>query len=361
MAVYVVVDGMYGSCGKGKVVEWLAQQLDPITVVGIKAGGLNAGHIVHYKDGTKYTYKQLPSVSHLPGSVVLVASGALVSLEILKHELDHYKLDPSKVFIDPLATMLEPRHIEEEKSAQMSERIGSTCSGTGACFQERMRRDGKAVLARDRKSELEALGVTVKDTKPMLHDWIINNSANIIVEGTQGFGLSCFHSDAYPRATGRDTTAAQFLADAGISPLDCDGVVMVLRSYPIRVAGDSGPLKGEMSWDDLTKKSGAAKPLHEITTVTKKTRRVGEFDAELVKRAIWANKPSMVVMNHLDYIDPEIRDSDYVTDKVHAWLCQIENQIGRPIDIIGTSEWGMLDRNAYAIPTEAKAEPSTAI
>lgn len=353
MAVYVVVDGQYGSCGKGKVVEWMAQNLNPTTVVGIKVGGLNAGHIVHYKDGTRYVYKQLPSVSHLPGSIVLVASGALVNLDILKHELEAYKIEPSKVIIDPLATMLEQRHIDEEKAAQMSERIGSTCSGTGACFQERMRRDGNAVLARDRKAELEALGVQVLDTKPLLHHWITTKERNIIVEGTQGFGLSCFHSDAYPRATGRDTTAAQFLADAGISPSDCDGVVMVLRSYPIRVAGDSGPLKGEMSWEDLTAKSGAAKPLHEITTVTKKTRRVGEFDPELVKRAIWANKPSMIVMNHLDYIDPEIRDADTLTDKVHGWLFEIENKIGRHIDVVGTSEWGMLDR--MAIPT--KAEP----
>lgn len=359
MPVAVVIDGMYGSCGKGKVVDWIARQVgDQIgydKVVGIKVGGLNAGHIVHYQDGTKYTYKQLPSVSHLKGATSIVASGALVNLDILKHELEDYKLDPTQVVIDPLATILEQRHIDEEKAASMSEKIGSTCSGTGAAFQERMRRDGKAVLVRDRVAEITALGVLVADTKPILNDMIRDQNHYLIVEGTQGFGLSCFHSDAYPKATGRDTTAAQFLADAGISPLDCNLVCMVLRSYPIRVAGDSGPLKGELSWDELTKISGSAKQLHEITTVTKKTRRVGAFDAELVRRAIWANRPNCIVMNHLDYIDPAVRDASEITPIAAVFVADIEKQIGQKIDMVGISEWGMLER--YDLP---KAKPQAA-
>src|SRR5208282_6903623 len=95
----------------------------------------------------------------------------------------------------------------------------------------------------------------------------------------------------WPKATSRDTTAAGFVAEAGLSPRDVDDIVMVIRCHPIRVAGDSGPLPNETSWEKIMLDAGLPEGRREYTTVTRRVRRVGMFDAALVRRAINANRP----------------------------------------------------------------------
>ncbi|HEU4441008.1 MAG TPA: adenylosuccinate synthetase, partial [Burkholderiales bacterium] len=48
----------------------------------------------------------------------------------------------------------------------------------------------------------------------------------VVLEGTQGFGLSLLHSGTYPFCTSRDTTASGFISEAGLSPFDVDQIVM---------------------------------------------------------------------------------------------------------------------------------------
>ena len=73
---------------------------------------------------------------------------------------------------------------------------------------------------------------------------------SILLEGTQGSGLSIHHG-TYPYVTSRDTNVAGCLAEAGISPSRVRRILMVVRSFPIRVANPdgsgetSGPLKLE--------------------------------------------------------------------------------------------------------------------
>src|SRR5206468_1357773 len=102
-------------------------------------------------------------------------------------------------------------------------------------------------------------------------------------------------SPDYPFVTSRDTSAAGATAEAGLSPLDVDQVALVLRSFPIRVAGRSGPLPNEITWEKLTRESGHRGTLAEFTSVTGRLRRVARFDAEIVRRAIAVNAPTLVV------------------------------------------------------------------
>ena len=128
----------------------------------------------------------------------------------------------------------------------------------------------------------------------------------IIVEGTQGFGLSLHHSRLWPHTTSKDTTAAQFLMEAGLSPLLVDEVVMVIRTFPIRVAGQqAGPLRHEITWEDIRRESNYPHDLFEITTVTRKRRRVARFDLDLVLDACQANRPTSLVVHGLDYLGYE--------------------------------------------------------
>ncbi len=108
---------------------------------------------------------------------------------------------------------------------------------------------------------------------------------------------------------------------------------MVIRTFPIRIAGHSGELKCEQSWNELKRLYGDHIP-EEQTTVTKKTRRVGLFDPELVRDAIAVNHPTYVVLTFVDYLFPSIKETG-VTQEVDAYVSHLEKSIGRGIDYLG--------------------------
>ena len=107
---------------------------------------------------------------------------------------------------------------------------------------------------------------------------------------------------------------------------------MVLRSYPIRVSGDSGPLPNELSWEEVTVRAKSKTPIREYTSVTKNLRRVGAFDADVVLRAIAANRPDLLVLNHMDYIPDASAPDDSEREQ---FLENVQSQLGTKIDYIG--------------------------
>ncbi len=76
-----------------------------------------------------------------------------------------------------------------------------------------------------------------------------------------GTGLSLYHG-IYPYITSRDTTAAGCLAEAGISPGRVRKVIMVCRTYPIRVADPdaegktSGFMSQPLDWVEIARRAG---------------------------------------------------------------------------------------------------------
>lgn len=155
----------------------------------------------------------------------------------------------------------------------------------------------------------------IKPVIPFLREKL-NNGERIIVEGTQGFGLSLLHSSHYPYVTSRDTTAAAFISEVGLSPLDVDEIIMVIRAFPIRVGGNSGNLLDEINWETITNESRSDNPIVEYTSVTKTLRRVARFNTDIVLQAIKANKPTCIVLNHLDYIDASCKDFHSLTNLI---------------------------------------------
>src|SRR5262249_48770819 len=82
----------------------------------------------------------------------------------------------------------------------------------------------------------------------------------------------------------------------------------------------------------------------EFTTVTGRVRRVGHFDPELVRRALGANEPNRIVLNHLDYVDWQVR-SGALTEKARSFVERVEGQIDRQIDWIGTGPADIRNRH----------------
>ena len=55
----------------------------------------------------------------------------------------------------------------------------------------------------------------------------LDDGKKVLIEGTQGFGLSLYHSGTFPRCTSKDTTAASFLSEVGVSPRRVTEIVVV--------------------------------------------------------------------------------------------------------------------------------------
>jgi adenylosuccinate synthase len=332
MPVSVVVGGQYGSEGKGKVSLSLVRRDRSIRVV-VRPGGTNSGHTGYTRDGRRVVVRQLPAAA-IDGSVeVFLPAGSYIDVDLLFHELGDTRLAPQQLSIDPRAHIIRPEHVAWESESGLLDSIGSTGSGTGAAVLSRIGRCSHFLPHATLASEVPELLPFISDVAPRLEE-TLKRGDRVLIEGTQGFGLSPIHGDAWPKSTSRDTTASGFLAEAGLSPLVVDQVVLVLRSHPIRVAGDSGPLVRETSWRVIAEQAGAPISLAELTSVTRKLRRVGFFDPEVVRRAVLANSPTHIVLNHLDYVDWAARDG--LTKKAIDFVDQVEREMDRSITHVGT-------------------------
>jgi len=227
--------------------------------------------------------------------------------------------------------LLDDNHIAMEVASTLNDRLGSTAKGVGAARADRIWRT--ADLA---GGILNPVSVTelIEDSYTVDRD--------VIIEGTQGWGLG-LHAGQYPFCTSGDARAIDMMAQAGAVPwrwpADRLEVWIVFRTRPIRVAGNSGPLYGETSWKEL----GLPE---EYTTVTKRVRRVGEWDPELAMEALAANgapsQATRIAITMLDHLFPDVAGATEISQLSHgsrAWLEQREKELGLPVDMVGTGPY----------------------
>lgn len=331
MPATIVVGGQYGSEGKGKVTALIAaQSTGPIVV---RCGGPNSGHTCSV-DGTDRILRQLPSAAGQSDATLALAAGCVIDEEVLLAELDACRIRPNRVLVDRRAVLVENCDRDDEKG--IVEAIASTGSGTGSALSRRLLRRQGVRLA-EHSNRLRGR-VTITAVADFLHD-AIGHDRKVIVEGTQGFGLSLLHGDNYPHLTSRDTTASGFAMEAGLSPRHINEIVLVIRTFPIRVGGNSGPLADEITWDEVRNLSGAPATEPEFTSVTKTLRRVARFDLELVRRACQFNQPTSLAVMGIDRIDHNNRrldDKRRLSPAAHHFLEKLEADLGVPVDFIGT-------------------------
>ena len=338
MSISIVVGGQYGSEGKGKISHFLARERNASAVVRI--GGPNSGHTAYDCAGQKYIFQQLPTAAVLPDVVCILAAGSYIDVARLLHEVTVTRLPIARLRIDPNAVVISEQHRVTESLVGLRAGIGSTLTGTGAAVVARASRTAPIRFAKDEP----ALAPYIGPTRSYLRA-ILDSGKRVIVEGTQGFGLSVLHTPHYPYATSRDTTAAGFLSEVGLSPLDVDEIALVIRSFPIRVPGNSGPLEQECTWADVTNASRSPEPLQELTSVTKSVRRIAHFSPEVVRDAITANQPTAIFLNHADYWDYECRSLGRMTSKAKRALQEVESSISRSVDFVGLSETSVLSNH----------------
>lgn len=331
----VVVGAQYGSEAKGHVTQRLAERaIKEGSVQVIRVAGPNAGHTGYDKDGNPWAFRQVPVAAVVNGPAILgIAAGSEIDPDVLLDEFDQATkaglMDAKMLWVHGEATLIDPQHKDEEAMGRITDKIGSTGKGIGAARAQRIWR--RAMRVCDDEKFVDALadrGIPIAHAEHNVGA-MVRNSETVIIEGTQGFGLG-LHAGHYPQCTSSDCRAVDFMAMAGVHPWQFDEteVWAVARVFPIRVAGNSGPLKDETSWEAL----GLSE---ERTTVTKKVRRVGGEDWDLVRRAVIANGGAPTVRLALTMVDqkfPAVKGvnlNSLIHDgPVRSFIKQVEREAG---------------------------------
>lgn len=346
--VDVLVGGQYGSEGKGNIVGHIA----PEYRILVRVGGPNAGHQVY--GNPVQVYYHLPSgTERAPNAQLVLGAGSVLRVPKLLEEIAVHKVTADRLAIDPQAMVIEDQDIEREGG--LAEKISSTRQGVGAA-------SARKIMGRGQEGELKvSLAKDVKELRPYIKGDVQQiferayvNGDRILLEGTQGTSLSLHHGQ-YPHVTSRDTTVAGCLADAGIAPKRVRRIVMVCRTYPIRVGGPSGPMVNEVSFDVIGERSGIASgdlKEKEKTTTTKKNRRVAEFDWEQLHRSTLLNGPTDIALTFVDYLGIKNRTAyrfEQLNPETLRFVEEVERVSGVPVSMISTKfDWrNVIDRRSW--------------
>ena len=301
---YVLVDGQFGSTGKGLLAGWIAEgNWRDIDVYTTNAGP-NSGHTAYFGH-RKIMTQQLPvgavvarlaaRAGCLPDNnpdfepVVYLNAGAVIDPEILNREIEEWQM--RNVTVHPNVAVIGAAERRADQSAVNS--VAGTGKGVGPAIATK-------VMRQDR--DLESLSTVDASCAVRGWDW---DRQRVFVETAQGFSLGLNEPRFYPYVTSRECTVMQAISDARIPAQMVRKVVMCLRTFPIRVgnspeggySGDCYPDQYEMQWSQI----GVDK---ELTTVTKRVRRVFNWSRIQFREACAANRPDVLFVNFFNYLKP---------------------------------------------------------
>lgn len=329
--VHAVVDGQFGSTGKGALSAALAEASITYGVdfaAVISNAGPNSGHTFYY-DGVKHVLKQLPCFAAYralrgdPLPVVLTA-GAIIDPEILIKEAEQY---PEIIYVHPNAAVITSADKDAEHSGTVAA-VAGTRSGTGVALARKVLRDPTASFGDWYGWNASSFPKNVM-CDPVHMNW---RKDLFFMEVSQGFSLG-LNQQFYPKCTSRECTVSQALSDASLPPQSIARTFMAMRTYPIRVGNVDGHSSGEwygdqreITWDEIGQPP-------ELTTVTQRQRRIASFSLYQLREALAANHPDFVFMNFMNYL-PE----DAVTDFRRMIRSELDYYNDRKIGLI--EGWG---------------------
>ncbi len=339
---YVLVDGQFGSTGKGALAALVAalfgQRIDVVTT----NAGPNSGHTGYLplKPGVigepispgnitwdgKVVTQQIPvaavvtrALYPMHRQLAYLNGGAVIDPKIVAKEALDHGFNPRNLLIHPCAAVIDDvaKNVEGDERGTVA-KIASTGKGVGAAQAHKIMRDPAAVAGGFNLASPNPLVVDGAHSSEALvcssikaYDW--NWSSDVVfVETAQGFSLGINSAEFYPYTTSRECTVMQAIADARIPAQMVKKGVMAVRTFPIRVgntdAGQSGgcyPDQQETTWEAL-----GVEP--ELTTVTKRVRRVFTWSREQFQQAVDANRPDAIFVTFLDYLKVDERPRQFL-------------------------------------------------
>jgi adenylosuccinate synthase len=336
MANVAVVGAQWGDEGKGKIVDWLSERAD---VVVRFQGGHNAGHTLVI-NGVTYKLSLLPSGILRPGKLSVIGNGVVIDpwaliAEIEKLTKQGVAISRENLRIAGNATLILPLHSELDKmreDAAGAGKIGTTGRGIGPAYEDKVGRRAIRVndladlstigpkidrmlahhnalrrglsqpeyLAADVMKQLSEVAPKIlpfSDAVWARLDDMRREGKRILFEGAQGILLDVDHG-TYPYVTSSNTVAGQAAAGSGLGPSAVSYVLGICKAYTTRVGFGPFPTEQMNDVGEWIGKRG-----HEFGTVTGRKRRVGWFDAVLVRQAIKTSGIQGIALTKLDVLD----------------------------------------------------------
>ena len=331
----VLIDGQWGSTGKGKLAGYLGHRCSP--ALACSSFGPNAGHTFCAIDGIeKVVFKIMPMAALTATCPALIMPDSVFDVERFFKE--RAILGDIPVYVHPHASVLES--FDADAAKRTGHRLAGTMQGTGHALSRKMLRLEGVRLAKDVLPP-----AYIADTCQMVRD-ACKEGKKVLFEISQGYDLSLNHGWLYPYVTSRDITVGACLNSANVPARYLANVIGCIRTFPIRVGnikgGHSGPFypdHQELSWGEVTQQAGGPEDLLEKTTVTKRVRRVFSFSMMQIKRFVEATWPTYFFLNFVQYLNwdahkvTEWRD---LPEECKMFSNNLEKATGVPVRLLGT-------------------------
>ncbi|OCS84418.1 adenylosuccinate synthase [Caryophanon latum] len=334
MTSVVVVGTQWGDEGKGKITDFLSKKAD---VIARFSGGDNAGHTIKF-GGETYKLHLIPSGIFYKDKTSVMGNGMVINPKSVVTELKglvERGVDPTNLRISNRAHVLLPYHIYQdqlEEKARGDDKIGTTVKGIGPCYQDKIARIGIRIADLLHKETFEQklrenltcknrlfekyyeaeslhfddifeqyynygqqIAEYVTDTSKVLND-VLDEGGRVLFEGAQGVMLDVDHG-TYPFVTSSNPVAGGVTTGTGIGPSHVSYVIGVCKAYTSRV-GD-GPFPTEL-FDEQghhIREVG-----REYGTTTGRPRRVGWFDAVVVRHSRRVSGITHLALNSIDVL-----------------------------------------------------------
>lgn len=311
----VVMGAQWGDEGKGKIVDYLAE--DAKYVVRF-AGGANAGHTI-VVDGKKYALHQVPSGILYPQKTVFLGSGMVIDPEALFSELKMLEDGGIKwqgrVFISDRAHLTLPgyREMDKTRDAARKRPIGTTGRGIGTTYSQKAERDGIRLADLDWDEKWNDIDEQDKEFLLKYKDRLISmrvniaekmweyRNENILFEGAQGAMLD-IDSGTYPYVSSGASGSYGASSGAGIGPRALDKIFGVFKAYETRVG--NGPMPTEFNNETESELCNFVRNTgNEFGVTTGRPRRCGYLDLVALRYACHVNSIDSLVLTHLDIYD----------------------------------------------------------
>ncbi len=332
MTVTAVIGSQWGDEGKGKVVDYLAEEVDYVARFN---GGNNAGHTVINEFGT-FKIHLVPSGIFAKNTTGLIGGGVVIDPQVLIDEINMLNKAgvgvDGRLWISPRSHVIMPYHkildgLYEEAKGEGA--TGTTRRGIGPVFADKVSYNGirwtdfatdmfeqRLRVQLELKNKIivalggEALSYEkVRDEyrgyylklKPYIKELFslvqegLKTGKNFLLEQAMGTFLDTDWG-TYPFVTASTTIPSAASAGLGIPPRYINNVIGVTKSYTTRVG--AGPLPTEIT----DTRSAVYEQFGEVAATTGRIRRVGWLDLEIVRTAVELSGVTELCLTKLDVL-----------------------------------------------------------